>query len=513
MSVETTEKKQFSVIWLLQPILIALFPVTHMYARNPEEVLTLHFIFAATTIVLGTLFVFLICSLLYKSFFKGALATNLLVILCYSLTHMLHKYLAPISIRFFHVTLFGARVFRVRYMLFIITILFLILAHRYIVQKLKSDFLLKLFFFPLLIFFAIDLSNGISVRNKLAHLKINYIESNKNFRTSTLKQLQADPVKARPDVYFIILDAYPGQEYLVKNNNFDNEDFFKKLEERGFYVCKNGISNYRNTAPSLAATLNMQYLSTTKEQPLTHMWQDNNVAHFFKKLGYRYFEYCKSPGRKEYPSKGFMKDLVEELSNFFFRHLYFTQVFLFSWIPFYQFFTKFYDQNLRTEIKHLLSDIKQKAHIEGPKYVYAHFHIPHGPHVFDRNGNSLILDNVHSDKRSAYGEFEEILYINKKIINVIDYLQKNSKTQPVIILQADHGSHLVEPDTDPHFNILNAYYLPDGGEKLLYQTITPVNNFRLIFNHYFGIHLPLLEDTIYAGCEKFSKIKTISKRS
>ena len=41
---------------------------------------------------------------------------------------------------------------------------------------------------------------------------------------------------------------------------------------------------------------------------------------------------------------------------------------------------------------------------------------------------------------------------------------------------------------------LSAYYLPDGGEELLYPSITPVNTFRIVFNKYFGANYPLLED-------------------
>ena len=46
------------------------------------------------------------------------------------------------------------------------------------------------------------------------------------------------------------------------------------------------------------------------------------------------------------------------------------------------------------------------------------------------------------------------------------------------------------------FSILNAILLPgvDPAESGLYPTITPVNNFRLIFNAAFGADLPLLPD-------------------
>jgi hypothetical protein len=40
---------------------------------------------------------------------------------------------------------------------------------------------------------------------------------------------------------------------------------------------------------------------------------------------------------------------------------------------------------------------------------------------------------------------------------------------------------------------LSAFYLP-GYDQSLSPTITPVNNFRLIFDHYFGADLDLLPD-------------------
>ena len=47
------------------------------------------------------------------------------------------------------------------------------------------------------------------------------------------------------------------------------------------------------------------------------------------------------------------------------------------------------------------------------------------------------------------------------------------------------------------FGILNAYYLPGGGEQHLYESITPVNTFRVILNHYFDHNLELLPDRSY----------------
>ena len=46
-------------------------------------------------------------------------------------------------------------------------------------------------------------------------------------------------------------------------------------------------------------------------------------------------------------------------------------------------------------------------------------------------------------------------------------------------------------------SILNAYYLPDQNTELIYDSITPVNSFRLILNAYFNANYELLEDKSY----------------
>jgi hypothetical protein len=45
--------------------------------------------------------------------------------------------------------------------------------------------------------------------------------------------------------------------------------------------------------------------------------------------------------------------------------------------------------------------------------------------------------------------------------------------------------------------VINAYLLPGGGGEALYKTITPVNSFRVVFNHYFNAKIELLDDKSY----------------
>jgi hypothetical protein len=64
----------------------------------------------------------------------------------------------------------------------------------------------------------------------------------------------------KPNVYFIILDAYSGSEILNEMFEYDNSDFISFLSERGFDTVKNSHSNYASTEESLSSTLNMDYV-------------------------------------------------------------------------------------------------------------------------------------------------------------------------------------------------------------------------------------------------------------
>ncbi|MCD6175252.1 MAG: hypothetical protein J7K65_05725, partial [Planctomycetes bacterium] len=101
-------------------------------------------------------------------------------------------------------------------------------------------------------------------------------------------------------------------------------------------------------------------------------------------------------------------------------------------------------------------------------------------------------------------------FLDKQILEIIDCLQDDDNP-PIIILQGDHGIRdLIENKqqvTEPRsaqvaFSILNAYYLPGYDTSQLYDTISPVNSFRIIFNHYFGTNLELLPDRSFFCSKK-----------
>jgi hypothetical protein len=75
-------------------------------------------------------------------------------------------------------------------------------------------------------------------------------------------------------------------------------------------------------------------------------------------------------------------------------------------------------------------------------------------------------------------------------------LLQKSEIPPIIILQSDHGArpYYASVGANEWHKILNAMYLPGMDYNTLSDNISPVNTFRLVFNHYFGADYPLLSN-------------------
>lgn len=109
----------------------------------------------------------------------------------------------------------------------------------------------------------------------------------------------------------------------------------------------------------------------------------------------------------------------------------------------------------------------------------------------------------YQDQRS-YIEAEKQLYLNqlifitKKVKELIDDILLKSPEPPIIILQSDHDPRIYpwKNNMKACMRILNAYHLPHI-KSVLYESVTPVNTFRINFNQYFGTNFEFLDDESY----------------
>ena len=135
-----------------------------------------------------------------------------------------------------------------------------------------------------------------------------------------------------------------------------------------------------------------------------------------------------------------------------------------------------------------------------PTFTFSHILIPHVPYVFGADGTILTDPGYYSGDMAGpvneeylqKGYTGEIAFLNSRLVTILAEILDQSDTPPIIVLMGDHGVR----DANRAKNFF-AVYLPDGAEKVLYPSITPVNIFRIIFDQYFGTSYGLLPDITY----------------
>lgn len=308
----------------------------------------------------------------------------------------------------------------------------------------------------------------------------------------------------RPDVYYIILDAYARQDALRDEFGFDNSEFIDGLKERGFYVADCSQSNYAQTELSLGSSLNYNYLpfpgADGSDSTLLHRLLHSKVRTFFENHGYKTvafptgFSWIEWTDADIYPQRSSQLQALTEFEILFGKT---TLLRIPMDLSAKTLVSGALNERYRQRTMNVLTTLKKIPGYPGDYLVYAHIVSPHPPYVFDADGNPVNVDTGDmSLKAQAAGYVAQAKFIGREILKVVDILQQDSDTPPIIIIQGDHGAP--PADRELRMRNLSAYYLPGANaEDALYSSITPVNTFRIVLDTYFGQHLPLLEDESY----------------
>ena len=323
----------------------------------------------------------------------------------------------------------------------------------------------------------------------------------------------AVPLAELPDIYCIILDGYGREDVLRQSFQFDNRDFLESLRKRGFYVVDRSRPNYVSTGLSLASSLNMRYLNDlglfayNTLWPLSNLIQRNEVARCLKQHGYSTVAVQSGYPLTECPSFDRYIVTCPFILNEFQAALYRT-----TFIYHLQYLTSRWTGSLHTSQRRLmlggLSAIpKAVQDCPSPCFVFAHILLAHPPFIFDAQGRplELSLKDLYDGTQNRTQYAGQIAFGNTQVLNVIDTIRSTSRRPALIILQGDHGpgpewfnAHASDAERQSERSAnLNAICLPPGVDVGLYDTMTPVNTFRLIFDHYFNTKLGRLEDYCY----------------
>ncbi len=330
------------------------------------------------------------------------------------------------------------------------------------------------------------------------------------------------PSTPQRDIYLIILDGYGRADVLQELYRFDNTKFTTYLEEQGFIIPPSAVSNYPATHLSVASILNMDYvpsfaprLEQNYQRWLMSPFIDHGrVRAFLEQQGYRTVSISTNWSITDNPTTDLYFQPYPVMLNDF-------EGFLLDSTPL-QLFEPLMDRFVgvpsfethRHSVRYNFEILADLPKLPGPKFVVAHIISPHPPFVFDENGNPVDIQDSFSfkdaDEYSGSGEeyrkmyLSQLRFVNTNMVTIVESILANSKTPPIIIIQADHGPGMLVDFASSEntcikerFSIFAGYYLPDVDPNSIPSDISAVNIFRIIFNEYFDARLSILESRQY----------------
>lgn len=314
----------------------------------------------------------------------------------------------------------------------------------------------------------------------------------------------------KPDIYFIIADEYVGNTTLKDKFSFDNSAFINDLATRGFHTIPYSSSNYNFTPYSVASTLNMDYLDIRAQKKADQSdlalcystIKNNRFLRFLQSEGYIFrnysiFDFRGQPARTEVTFLPVKTKLITG-----------------------QTFISRFNRDIRY---HLVTNLETKSEIKRmaygflqnneniysltqkevttvsstPKLVLTHLHLPHYPYYFDKDGKERPFEKLTEGNQTDKAAYVQYLqYGNKKYLELIDHILKESRTPPIIILMGDHGFRHFTEEVDLKYWYLNqlSLYTPGKNYAAYSDSLTNVNFLRILLNTEYKQQFPLLKD-------------------
>ena len=307
-------------------------------------------------------------------------------------------------------------------------------------------------------------------------------------------------VEEKPDVFVLIIDEFAGEKQLKMDFNYDLTPFNKELEKRDFFMPDVSLANYPHSFLSFASTLNMSYLDSfvedadpnSKDMRLFIRFSDQNkVFRTFDSYGYKITAVGSSVGYTG-------NNVDEYLCTYSDRIFELRKNLVLTYLPVTIFNEQLLSQFHRDKLECSFSYIENyESDGKQPHFVHTHLLFPHGPFIYDSEGNNVERDpNLKVDKE---GYFDQLKFAEKKSLELIDSIQKRSP-ESVIIIYSDHGyrqeidqANLTDEDLIRGFNVITAVYFPDKDTDLP-EKLSLVNLYRIFFNTYFDTDYEILED-------------------
>jgi hypothetical protein len=481
--------------YALYLILLPVFFVLHGYLENYGFVSIGEAALLALVYTASTLVVAIICWLFVRNIPKAALVAFLIMALYFffgALYDFLKAHAAPFFSKY-------TVLFSIFFIVVIAAIVYL--------QQTKRSFKRLTGFLNLLFIFYILVDAGSLV--------------SKNFRTndaglSVYSFAQHNTYQPcgpcnKPDIYFLLMDGYASTVALAQWYHYHN-DLDSFLLQKKFSIQAHSRSNYNFTPFSMASILNMSYLQGIEnpkqvtlndyancEAPI----RNNEVINTLSAAGYDIVNYSIF-NLAGHPTL-VVQDYLPLNTRLITERTMLAQIRrdigwkLATLYPFKWFWGSDI-MNTNHNNQRFIELVKTSAATKSnrPRFVYGHFYLPHTPYYYNKNGQLKDIATITREKTNAPIEayLEYVAYANSRIREMITAIQQQDPSA-VIILMGDHGYRDFAKEAFPvrYFQNLNAVYYPDNDYTLLYDSISGVNQFRVVFNKLLKQNLPLLKDS------------------
>ncbi len=489
------------------PFLFAAFPVIALFSYNRFEIqFSLIFRPLIIAILFGTLVYAIFFFIFKKNNAKAAFISGVSILLFFSYGHIYnliasspalsgpighHWFLVPV-----YVLIWAAAL--------ILTIL----------RPIKSNFTRLLNYFSIILVVLPILQTGwFYVNETITHnrMKNNPIEA----------AVSDTGLNYQPDVYYIVLDTFARPDALEEDYGIDLSGFVDEMEAMGFYYASESQSNYGETFTSISSSLNMDLISDyTAEHGIdlgSAEYQDllihSKVRSLFENMGYQTIAFSTGYRWSEWSDADIYNQIVSTdplgaltpfeilvyKSTFIYPFRgYYLKYFPLPTTPDYGYVGAIHSLHIETQLN-VLNTLPEIPLNTNPTFTFAHVLIPHVPYVFAADGTLLQDPGYFSGERASAvndsyeldGYKNQVEFISSRIAEIAQQILERSPNPPIIIIQGDHGWK-----GDNRHKILDLYYFPDENYGDLYPTITPINSFRVVFDRFYGMDLPLVEDKI-----------------
>lgn len=507
----------------LHTFFIGIFPCLALFTANISQINGLGISLSLLLSVLFTLISFVVFRLIIRNTINAAFITSLFLVFFFSYGH-LYNFLSGLHLK--NITL----------------------AHHSIILFLGLIILSAGFLIAYKQKIQINLHKILNLAGTILILFQVFLITKFYFQiiTSTYENKASEYIEIRqsqqnyPDVYYIILDSYASEEILRERYGFDNSAFLSSLRELGFYIPDNGKANYYTTIFSMLSTFHMDYLDNTEipirknakninYKELIPYLKDNPVRMEFEKKGYKIVSFKTGYYWLEWDDTDiYYQQEKLSFSSQEFEHLFINTTFIRLLIDtgfmekiglvdaLNNFRSSFEDENVVTDhdgipgarnrferLHYTFNKLEEAVEIPGKKFVYVHILSPHEPYVFDEKGN---FNPTSEDS----GYITQVEFLNRRILEIVKLLIKNSDIPPIIIIQGDHNS--LDENDPAKVQVLSALFMPGQVKSELYDEITPVNHFRYIFSNYLDSDITLINDASFIkGTLPYEFIPVINK--